>query len=147
MPNKPKALIAIAAIMVAVALAAWSHRTRAPVQPTAPAVGSAAEAQATSTRSARAAKPPPRTVERSRSEPSDDRPFAEIRPELERRALAGDAAAARRLGMTLTNCNHYVEMPQEQFENLLVEEEAKGNVIRDRGRIVPPDRCWGGSGR
>src|SRR5262245_18809028 len=40
-------------------------------------------------------------------EMSDDHPFAQMRPELERRAQAGDAVAARRLGMVLATCNRY----------------------------------------
>src|SRR5690349_11073011 len=52
----------------------------------------------------------------------DDRPFAEVRSELERLARAGDAAAARRLAMTLTNCNGYKPITDESLENIVVED-------------------------
>jgi TPR repeat protein len=72
-------------------------------------------------------------------EVADDRPFAEIRPDLERRANSGDAEAARRLGKALANCNDFVPISDEQIENIVVEDAAKGVSVRQNGRQLAPE--------
>lgn len=69
----------------------------------------------------------------------DDRPFSERRTELERRAAAGDGHAARRLGMALANCNHYVPLSDAKLEELVVDTAARGVTIRQDGHELPPD--------
>ena len=72
-------------------------------------------------------------------DPPADRPFAEIRPELERRAAAGDASAARRLGLVLATCNHYTPISNEMLENMVVDVAAHGVTVRDNGRTLAPE--------
>jgi TPR repeat protein len=125
-------------VAIAIAVAVFSLRFRAPASPTAPA--SVAQTQAlanTPTREQHVATTANRDP--ASSAIADDRPFAEIRPELERRALEGDAAAARRLGMTLANCNHYVDVPDETIEERVVDAAARGMTVTDGGRVVQPD--------
>lgn len=68
-----------------------------------------------------------------------DRPFVEIRPELERRATAGDASAARRLGLVLATCNRYTPLSNEMIENMVVDVAAHGVTFRDNGRTLAPE--------
>jgi TPR repeat protein len=124
---------------MAAALFAWRHRT-----PAAP--GAVATSVAADVRKPEASSPPAHddSASSQKSAPwkpdaPDDRPFAEIRPELERRALAGDAAAARRLGITLANCNHFVDMPDEKLQDIVVDGAARGFTMRDGDSVVPPE--------
>ena len=141
MQARHKALIAIATIAIAAAFLAWRQRTPAPSAAAAPH----AAATMVDARTDPAAPETLATKAAERWEPDtpDDRPFAEIRPELERRALAGDAAAARRLGIALATCNHYVELPDSKLEDIVVDGAARGFTLRDGGRVVPPDELLG----
>ncbi len=137
MPTRRTAFIAIVLFSIVAALLTWRHRARVPIKPVA-------QAAAMNTPNPAASIAPKRSSDkvssgRPKPEIPDDRPFADIRPELERRALAGDAIAARRLGMALANCNHYVDLPEDKLENMIVEGAAKGFTVRDNGRVVPPD--------
>lgn len=105
--------------------------------PVAPSRASVPEAaKAPSYNPAHAASKP-----QSLNDPIDDRPFAEVRTELERRAASGDGRAARRLGMMLANCNRYVPVGKEQLEQWVVEAAAHDVSISDGERKLPPEEA------
>lgn len=56
----------------------------------------------------------------------DDRPLAEVRAELERRAQAGDARAASRLGQAFLYCNGLPVATDAQIDDAVVEVGAHG---------------------
>lgn len=76
---------------------------------------------------------------RPASESLDERPFAEVRAELERLADAGDAHAALRLGRTLSQCNGHVPTTDAQLEELVVNFSASGASISLGGREQAPE--------
>jgi TPR repeat protein len=130
--------ILVAFAIAAILLVRW-HREPAPSTASTQAAATSAQTPAAADAQMRAGVVAATKNERAAPEPADDRPFTEIRPDLERRALAGDAAAARRLGVTLANCNHFVDVPDEKLEEIVVEQEARGFTMKDRGRVVPPE--------
>ena len=139
MPPRQKALTVAAAVAIATALLAWRHHTSPSVAPLPQRATLATPAPATLLASPRSAPQSSKPPARSKPEIPDDRPFVEIRPELERRALAGDGVAARRLGFALANCNHYTDIPDDRLENMIVEAAAKGDTVTANGRDVSPD--------
>jgi len=141
MRTRRNALIATAAIAIFAALLVW--RYRAPVATPSARQTVTANTPEPVASNTPVARPRPEPRKGSKPEIPDDRPFAEIRPELEHRALAGDAAAARRLGLTLANCNQYVDIPDEQAESVVVEEAAKGINVRNNGRVMQPEEVLG----
>lgn len=122
----------LAAVATAAAVLALRHREPA----TSVAPGAPVQASARMPLIEKAAAP---TKRKSTAAIADDRPFAEIRPELERRALAGDAVAARRLGFTLANCNRFVDVSDEKIEDAVVDSAAHGMTVKDGSREVSPD--------
>lgn len=66
----------------------------------------------------------------------DDRPFAELRLNLERLARAGDGHAAWRLGMVLANCNQYVPISDGKLESVVVDLFASDRFKSDDGADV-----------
>lgn len=66
----------------------------------------------------------------SMSAPDDDRPFAEVRSDLERQARAGDGHAAWQLGMALANCNGYMPISDEELERSMVDAFASGMAVK-----------------
>lgn len=70
---------------------------------------------------------------------SGDRQFSEERVELERQATAGDGRAARRIGLALANCNHYVPLSDAKLEELVVNTAAHGVTIRQDGHELTPE--------
>lgn len=69
----------------------------------------------------------------------DERPFADVRTELERLADAGDAHAALRLGRTFAQCNGYVPMTDAQLEDAVVDLSAVGMAVTVAGRAQAPE--------
>jgi hypothetical protein len=69
----------------------------------------------------------------------DDRPFVEVRAELERRANAGDGAAARRLGVTFAECSEYQPTSIEQLKESVVRGVAAGLSVKgpEGGKLTP----------
>ena len=133
-------LMTLAAVAIAAVLLV-SRRYREPAMSTVgaqqapPSLGEGRPAVA----DAQTREKPSAKREDSTPEILDDRPFTEIRPELERRALAGDAVAARRLGLTLANCNRFVDVSDEKIEETVVDSSARGMTVKDGNRVVPPD--------
>jgi TPR repeat protein len=128
-------LIILAGIAIAAAFA-WRSRTAATSAASAPAVYEPA-AKPVPDRKEVTTRP---KSERSVPEAADDRPFTEIRPELERRALAGDAQAARRLGMTLANCNHYIDVSDNKLEEMVVDQAARGFTAKIGDHEASPEQ-------
>ena len=131
-------LMTLAAVAIAAAVLVMRHRE----PPTSGAPGEAATsapapAHASASEHDQAAAPTRR--KNAAAGVADDQPFSAIRPELERRALEGDAAAARRLGLTLANCNHYVDVPDATIEERVVDAAASGMTVKDGNRVVPPE--------
>jgi hypothetical protein len=126
-------LMTLATIAIA-ATFAWRSRTAATSSAPAPAVF--APATSVPVRTEAATKP---ERERSLPEVADSGPFTEIRPELERRALAGDAQAARRLGMTLANCNHYTDVSDNKLEEMVVDQAARGFTAKIGDHDAQPE--------
>ena len=129
-------LMTFAAVAIAAAVLVMRHRE-------APTSGALAKAATSAPAPARAPEHHKTAAPTRRENPTatvaDDRPFNAIRPELERRALEGDAAAARRLGLTLANCNHYVDLPDATIEERVVDAAASGMTVKDGNRVVPPE--------
>ena len=132
---RPIALVITAAIAIVVALVAWHSRKpvspaeRAPIAQESVAAKTPAREQGARTSTHKTA-----TVATA-----DDRPFTEIRPELERRALEGDALAARRLGLTLANCNHYTDVPDDKLEDMVVDQAARGFTAKIGDHEAQPE--------
>jgi hypothetical protein len=139
MPSARKSLIVVAIIAVAAALLTWGLRVSAPSGAATTPGAADMRTAAASTSNAQDSGAATRMTARWKPDIPDDRPFAEIRPELERRALAGDAAAARRLGMTLVNCNHFVDMSDDKLQDFVVDGAARGFTLKDKGRDMSPE--------
>lgn len=73
------------------------------------------------------------------SDALDDRPFVDVRAELERRAERGDAHAAARLGRAFAQCNGYVPVDDAQLESWVVEATARGVVFNEGDHPLGPD--------
>lgn len=81
----------------------------------------------------------PQTSAAGRSESLDDRPLAEVRAELERRAQAGDARAASRLGQAFLHCNKLPILTDDKIDDAIVEVSARGgNILGELGVSLSP---------
>jgi len=91
--------------------------------------------------SASAGSPRPSTAPPSTkaADDLDDRPFVDVRAELERRAERGDAHAAARLGRAFAQCNGYVPVDDAQLESWVVEATARGVTLNVDGHPLGPD--------
>jgi len=71
----------------------------------------------------------------------DDKALAEVRAELERRAQAGDAKAASRLGQAFLYCNDLPVATDAQIDDVVVEIAARGgHVLGQAGSSLTPDQ-------
>lgn len=140
MPKQVSVVVAAAA-MLAAAFAWWAlpragrdaETPRATPPSAAPGQTPAAPVRNAERRSAA-------STSRSASQALDQRPFTEVRADLERLADAGDAHAALRLGRTLAQCNGYVPMTDAQLEDFVVHFSAAGiSVTTSAGRQQTPE--------
>ena len=70
----------------------------------------------------------------------DDKPLLEVRAELERRAQAGDARAARRLGQAFLYCNNLPVATDAQIDDAIVEIGALGgHILGETGSSMTPE--------
>lgn len=126
-------VLALAAIAGAVLLYRYaSMPTGADAPPHARAVAATMPADAPS----RPAATPPGATS---TDDLDDRPFVDVRAELERRAERGDAQAAARLGRAFALCNGYVPLDDAQLEARVVEATARGVTLVVDGHALGPD--------
>ncbi|MBL0165144.1 MAG: hypothetical protein IPP82_16240 [Xanthomonadales bacterium] len=128
--NRPF-LIALGLLIGAVALVCWQFPGGNFTVATTQIASPKAPDDVLPPRSASMSVPSVGKFPRSEPVPDDDRPFAEVRAELESQAAAGDGHAAWRLGMALANCNGYVPISDERLESSIVDAFASGMIRTD----------------
>lgn len=129
--------VALAGLCALATFFAWRHHDSEPSNRVANTEPASSRAISGDRSPAARLTPPPRPQRAASFAGSlDDRPFSEVRAELEQSALAGDARAARRLGFILSNCNHYAPVDSAQLENAVIDFVARGSVVKEHDRIL-----------
>lgn len=135
---KPGTKILVAVLGLSVAGLWFLGATPHGRAPTASSRAEVAAASHTGAQSAPASAPVSKTA--ALPDALDAKPLLEVRAELERRAQAGDARAASRLGQAFLYCNGLPVATDAQIDDAVVEIGARGgHVLGQLGSTMTPD--------